>query len=70
MTQRLGTDQEAAIQVMVGYCAPELYYMLHTHGPNCLVRKAAIEVLALAGLSIPQFLEENAERLGLHDDEL
>jgi len=57
-----------ALDVLVGYCAPEIYQMATGHGPMCIVALAAHEILDAIGLSWPQFLAENAERLGLETD--
>jgi hypothetical protein len=59
----------SCIDLVIGYCAPELYQMASAHGGNSAMREAVVTLLEEAGLSWPQFLAENAERLGLDRDD-
>ena len=61
----LDVDQLAALDVIAGYCAGEIYEMVQMHGPTCLAHKAALEFLDIIGLSWPQFL---SERFGMVTD--
>jgi hypothetical protein len=59
-----GPDQVAALNVLVGYCCKEIYAMGAAFPKGHMCQLAAMEVLALAGLSWPQFLSEHAQELG------
>jgi len=61
----LDDDQLAALDVIAGYCAGEIYEMVAMHGPTCLAHKAAMEFLDIIDLSWPQFL---SERFGMVTD--
>jgi hypothetical protein len=58
-------DQEAALSVVVGYCFKEIYEMGTAFPRGHMCQLAAHEVVAMAGMSWPQFVSENAVRLEL-----
>jgi len=60
-------DQVAALNVLIGYCCKEIYMMGGAFPKGHMCQLAAIEILAMAGLSWPQFLAEHAQVLGMAD---